>query len=129
MVVYSSKFRLGGDVSTSSRRYIAGSSEDIHKEREEQKGLYTLLSQKNSTILEQYIKSYKPGYWLFEEQMGGYNTSSSFQKRISRSTGSGQTRQTVNGDYSAIRMLYTKVLIRGGEPPRPRREKILPTVL
>jgi len=86
MVVYSSKFRLGGDVSTSSRRYIAGSSEDIHKEREEQKGLYTLLSQKNS-------------------------------------------RQTVNGDYSAIRMLYTKVLIRGGEPPRPRREKILPTVL
>ena len=40
--------------------------------------------------------------------------------------------QTVNGDYSAIRMLYTKVLNREWDikkTPRPRKEKFLPTVL
>lgn len=40
--------------------------------------------------------------------------------------------QTVNGDYSAIRMLYTKVLGREWDmkkTPRPRKEKYLPTIL
>ena len=40
--------------------------------------------------------------------------------------------QTVNGDYSAIRMLYTKVLGRQWDmktTPRPRKEKYLPTIL
>ena len=40
--------------------------------------------------------------------------------------------QTINGDYSAIKMLYTKVLGREWDmkkTPRPRKEKFLPTVL
>lgn len=45
---------------------------------------------------------------------------------------SGVAWQTVNGDYSGIRMLYTKVLGREWDVekvPRPRKEKYLPTVL
>ena len=45
---------------------------------------------------------------------------------------SGLAWQTINGDYSAIRMLYTKVLARQWDMkkiPRPRKEKYLSTVL
>lgn len=45
---------------------------------------------------------------------------------------SGLAWQTVNGDYSAIRMLYTKILNRSWDEkklPRPRKEKSLPLVI
>ncbi len=45
---------------------------------------------------------------------------------------SGLAWQTVNGDYSAIRMLYTKILDRPWDEkklPRPRKEKTLPLIV
>ncbi len=79
MVVYSGGLRLGEVVQLRVEDILLQRQRIFIKGGKNKKDRYTLLSQQFIAILEQYIKAYKPNYWLFEGQTGGQYSARSVQ--------------------------------------------------
>ena len=81
-----------------------------------------------------YISAVRNFYkWCHSQQNNpGFSKKEAHRAYLIMRYQSGLAWQTVNGDYSAIRMLFTKVLDREWDTkilPRPRKEKTLPLVI
>ena len=80
-----------------------------------------------------YLSSVRRYYkWCLSEQRKGAAKEGLLRRFLVHRFESGKAWQTVNGDYSALKLLYTEVLGRPWpeqELPRPRKEKFLPTLL
>jgi len=92
--------------------------------------------------LKNYAKATRKSYhsavrnfynWCKEQQSNpNFDKSDAARQYIVERYSMGKAWQTINGDYSALKMLYTNVLGRewnGKKLPRPRKEKYLPTIL
>lgn len=79
MAVYSGGLRLGEVLRLRVVDVMEGQQKIFIKGGKNKKDRYTLLSKQFITILEQYIKTYDPKYWLFEGQLGGQYSASSVQ--------------------------------------------------
>ncbi|MCB0540760.1 MAG: phage integrase N-terminal SAM-like domain-containing protein, partial [Bacteroidetes bacterium] len=80
-----------------------------------------------------YLSSVRRYYkWCLSEQRKGAAKEGLLRRFLVHRFESGKAWQTVNGDYSALKLLYTEVLGRPWpeqELPRPGKEKFLPTLL
>lgn len=84
MLIYSAGLRIGESIQLRK--------EDIDFDRRSvfilagkgKKDRYSILSDKMITLIQDYLKSYKPQYWLFEGQDGGQYSRSSIQKIFRR---------------------------------------------
>jgi len=79
MAIYSGGLRLGEVLRLRKSDVMERQQKLFIKGGKNKKDRYTLLSQQFMTILEQYLKTYDPQYWLFEGQMGGAYSASSVQ--------------------------------------------------
>jgi len=102
----------------------------------------TIKELENYLVLSNYSKATRKSYvsaatnfykWcILNRDQPGFDKAQAHRLYLVARSKKGLAWQTVNGDYSAIRMLYTKVLNREWDmkkTPRPRREKYLPTIL
>ncbi len=84
MLIYSAGLRIGESVKLRK--------EDINLERKQvfvkagkgKKDRYSVLSDKVILLLEEYLKAYRPDYWLFEGQDGGQYSTRSIQQVFRR---------------------------------------------
>jgi len=95
---------------------------------------YLVLSNYSSATRKSYVSAVTNFYkWCVQHQHDpDFDKANAHRAYLVARSKSGVAWQTVNGDYSGIRMLYTKVLGREWDVekvPRPRRETFLPTVL
>ena len=83
----------------------------IHEGKGE-KDRYTVLSEKMTTQLQQYLAAYRPDYWLFEGQTGWPYSPSSIRKTFSRAVAQagGHPYRTV---HTLRHSFATHVLERG----------------
>lgn len=95
---------------------------------------YMVLANYSTATRKSYVSAAKNFYkWCVQHQNDpDYDKSQAHRMYLVARSKTGLAWQTINGDYSAIRMLYTKVLGRDWDmkkTPRPRKEKFLPIVL
>ena len=93
-----------------------------------------VLANYSSATRKSYLSAVNNFYKWCLKQRGNpdFDKSNAHRAYLVMRSKSGVAWQTVNGDYSGIRMLYTKVLGRDWDVekvPRPRKEKCLPSVL
>lgn len=112
MLIYSAGLRIGESVNLRI--------EDVNLERKSvfikagkgKKDRYSVLSDKVIVVIREYLKEYKPDYWLFEGQEGGKYSTSSIQKIFRKAV----TQAGVN-PYSTVHTLRhsfaTHLLERG----------------
>ena len=95
---------------------------------------YMVLANYSTATRKSYVSAAKNFFkWCVRHQNDpDFDKSQAHRMYLVARSKKGLAWQTVNGDYSAIRMLYTKVLEREWDmkkTPRPRKEKYLPTIL
>lgn len=95
---------------------------------------YMVLKNYSLATRKAYLNAAKNFYLWCEAQQDNpvFDKENAHRQYLVHRHKSGLAWQTVNGDYSAIRMLYTKILNRPWDEkklPRPRKEKSLPLVI
>lgn len=95
---------------------------------------YMILKNFSKSTIKCYMSAVRNFFiWCKKESMKpGYDKSNAHRKYLVDRHRVGKAWQTVNGDYSGIKMLYVNILNREWDEeklPRPRKEKYLPTIL
>jgi len=95
---------------------------------------YMILKNYSQSTLKCYLSAVRNFYlWCeMKKDDSDFSKENAHRQYLVHRYKKGLAWQTVNGDYSAIRMLYTKILNRKWEEkktPRPRKENALPLVI
>jgi site-specific recombinase XerD len=80
MTIYSAGLRVSEVVNLRKADLLTGRGQIFIRSGKGKKDRYTLLSEKLKPLLEEYVKAYKPSYWLFEGQDHGQYSVRSVQQ-------------------------------------------------
>ncbi len=84
MLIYSAGLRIGESVKLRKEDICIERKQVFIKAGKGKKDRYSVLSDKVALLLGEYLKAYKPDYWLFEGQDGGQYSSRSIQQVFRR---------------------------------------------